>query len=857
MMKSTLKFYNVSSRFNESKNFMFDDIEAYVGNSALTINNFQYTEPNSQLSIVIHHAENYISRAHDFLYTYMSITNYNEDSDDEITFYYFIDSTTWVSSVSLQLNLTLDVLNSFKPSFNNIADEIDYAVSKRSKVARRHKDRYISKITPKVQRLITTNRISYDGTYSYFRIRAYIGNHKPIVSSITPSAVLYDSVEYIELLNDYYINLKVEDDLPALIISRIEYYFYLLVNKIDFLSEGTAPIKYKKREAIINDVKDDTNSHWYLIYRNREEIGVQVNPVECYIISDNPIRISYLGNGTIEPSDVSSSTYAYLFRSNLDNSNYTVNMKATIGGDLVTKYSVNIKPLQYIGKETVLVIGTPIAMDTYQEEMLSFKKITHEGVNKFNCQRLTYKYSLLGTTKYNESFTVTKEYLYIEEFEVVGITSNTFDLKYSSNGSISSLDNFTGTETISFAFTPTISDQLKTIADVDRTDEKLIKILALPYMPFEEEVQYNASTGYFINIPPNCEYDSTYNALKVTSLSTKLFNQIETPNSSQAYGFIDNKSVYRYDIPTYELKMNRTKIDPKLLHSDFYYQKVVYDTFNYMFKFEEYDSSSFFDDGGTQKSYYNFNVSKNSSGRFMMSFPSWKPNRAQLDYDSIMIINRNNEITLFNNAYLTYLRTAYNYDVKAKNRQQISSILSIGQNLSRILNPTDMSSLIGGAPGVITGTVNSIMAMNQAEDSLSAKMKQLEYQASNIINADDIDLLEAYSENKFKLEEYEVDEEMKKSLDDMFYYFGYISVENFKNEMMNSRVWFNYIQGEFELEKYSGLMKDEWINSIIEKFKNGVTYLHGNVVNGNVEYDVRQILENWESSVRDIEGDEE
>lgn len=40
-----------------------------------------------------------------------------------------------------------------------------------------------------------------------------------------------------------------------------------------------------------------------------------------------------------------------------------------------------------------------------------------------------------------------------------------------------------------------------------------------------------------------------------------------------------------------------------------------------------------------------------------------------IDYEDYLLVNRNNEETIFSNDYLNYIRTGYNYDKKARDRE--------------------------------------------------------------------------------------------------------------------------------------------------------------------------------------------
>ena len=111
------------------------------------------------------------------------------------------------------------------------------------------------------------------------------------------------------------------------------------------------------------------------------------------------------------------------------------------------------------------------------------------------------------------------------------------------------------------------------------------------------------------------------------------------------------------------------------------------------------------------------------------------------------------------------------------------------------------------------------------------------------MNADDIDLLYEYCQNKAKLCSYKVSEQMENILDDLFYYGGYISNEQ-KIPVVNSRYWFNYVQASLILEETNNLT-EEIENDIKEKFENGVTFMHLR----NNTFDLKQEKENMETSI--------
>lgn len=47
------------------------------------------------------------------------------------------------------------------------------------------------------------------------------------------------------------------------------------------------------------------------------------------------------------------------------------------------------------------------------------------------------------------------------------------------------------------------------------------------------------------------------------------------------------------------------------------------------------------------------------------------------DFENYMIVNRNNEESIFNNEYLNYVNNGYNYDKKARRLDVISDVIGI------------------------------------------------------------------------------------------------------------------------------------------------------------------------------------
>ena len=247
-------------------------------------------------------------------------------------------------------------------------------------------------------------------------------------------------------------------------------------------------------------------------------------------------------------------------------------------------------------------------------------------------------------------------------------------------------------------------------------------------------------------------------------------------------------------------------------------------------------------------------MSRNIVSKFLFKF-DFVYKHANEDYENIVAVSRNNEEVLYNSTYLNYIRTGYNYDLKAKERSETASGVGIGLSaLGLVLagiagvatgNPIAIGTAIASGVGLATSLVNQAKTIAQNEDNIQRKLAESQRQAVAVMNADDYDLLYAYSGNKAKLCYYEVSPQMKRVLDDLFYYCGY----NVNEQMIpntKSRYWFNFVQASLIVDDTANLTS-EIEDDIKEKFEQGVTFLHYHE-EWTDKFDFAQVKENWETN---------
>lgn len=114
--------------------------------------------------------------------------------------------------------------------------------------------------------------------------------------------------------------------------------------------------------------------------------------------------------------------------------------------------------------------------------------------------------------------------------------------------------------------------------------------------------------------------------------------------------------------------------ESKLYHSDFYTFKLVYDSFAREIPLEHIAYSS--EEPNLQATSFDvyFKPTNTINSKFafrfdfgtMVNFGTFKQT---IDYENYLLINRNNEETIFSNDYLNYIRNGYNYDQKVIERE--------------------------------------------------------------------------------------------------------------------------------------------------------------------------------------------
>lgn len=836
-----------NSKIIPEKNFKVDSLESYLATlSKETI--FDADDKNKSPQYIKHDLNLFvkINKTQATLNFFNSVNNYNymsiQNSDDSQPVYYFIIKKEWTAENTLGLILKMDTVNTFTP------ERSSFVISDRTLVDREHKDRltgrtYYDNIVPytftnkKEYRINPTPDDAFEISGVKMTIRKYDANgfleweienvgtiqcvRDTLFNPFIWTAQDNDTYQTVWEINSFdatggmnadfsngiYYTVEFEtapaggdiDDPSDIPFDKVRRVVFKRV--IDFNSEGLTPVKYHddtEDKEISADMRD-----WYLVYKNENAINPtnfeQVNPVNCLLCADLPITVKGLDGFAFATSGLNTSKNYYLFPF-----------------DLETFTNLNIS-INHSGTIKTLSMGRCICLYWDGSAWKSHWLVVAEPNYGESLYRLFY-YSIggieVGDLIYNAKWLYSGERENPADIYNKGIVASAY----------AEAVDLTGGGTYS----------VKDISSIDRTDSKLIKIIKLPYCPSNYTAEQEG-LGMF-------EYEAGSNLLKLRDLNTKFNNTFE----------FEFNPLNEFEMTVDHFKVNQARniiYESKLYHSDYRHYKFVYDSFGFTFQLEKVDTTNI-DEGVNLRIEFTMTTTINS--RFMFKFPQYVLKYSESDYDNVLPIARNNEIPLYNSAYITYLRTGYNYDVKSKNREQAVSVANtlltgVGAIASFIATPIAGPKAIAGGVGLTIATMKNIIGtantIATTEQNLEAKQTQLRAQAISVSGSDDVDLMSAYTNNKAKFELYEISPKMKKAMYDVFYYTGYISGV-MKVPNTTSRYWFNFVSCDLQLESNVNI-PDNCLADLKDCYKNGITVLHAH----GGEYDWNREKENWEVSL--------
>ena len=795
-MTSTLTLY-YSCLVEKDKNFALDNagapaIATYLSTlTSVSITRFQYVKQGLSISIKIDKAQTALEMGADtYDLNYCKIQN-----GDENPCYYFIISKKWISQETLQLVLAMDTINTFRY-------DIDYTISPKTFIKRQHKDRFTKYFHKNKQDEVIAQE---DNVTSYSASYTLIGDKQTIVSiEVVPSApgsVSVLDVTYTLENGILNVNITTDDGYAGdELFVTIKYNYTKIFRVIDLQPENINPLLYKKSETIFSENSLD----WYLIYMNQNDPSdTLVNPVYCFICASEQIQIAYSGGSqNIVPSNMVEDKIYYVRQPSLNPAD-EITLTTDDSTTFTTSRPGGSEALICFKRKNNKILVTLLSADNYGDISIpsptSWKETSFLSSDTNPLLVRIADVFLQDVAQVENNAYTTSQYITLQNASIL----------------------------------------INSIKDLDRTNSRIIKAIKLPYNPIN--MTYNSGIWDFDRTIYT--YDSTMRMIRLLDLSTKFDRDMVS---------LHNPLEILYDTPTYTDGINRAEsFESKLFHSAFFQSKFVYDSFGFSFALERVNLDNLMPQYESGINFtINYVVTSTINSRFMFTFTSYDCSGLEAqDYNNVLPIARNNEITLYNQQYINYLRNGFNYDVKNKERQQATNWIATG--LSAV---GSIASFVGGGPlgavagislatNTLTNLVGAINNTMQSETNLEAKQQQLKAQTSSVFGSDDVDLMSKYTQNRAKFEVYEVSSRMKKCLFDLFHYCGYVA--NFQDKPnISSRKMFNYVQASLVVNHTNNL-PTEIVDDIKEKFEAGVTFLH--LVNGT--FDFNQEKENIEVSI--------
>ena len=603
------------------------------------------------------------------------------------------------------------------------------------------------------------------------------------------------------------------------------------------------------------------NYDWYLIYKTRNNLSPDnpSNPIDCFLCANKKLKIS-------NDSGISSKTYTYAdfndgvyyYFNDLDNNNcivdgHTIGSKVTVVTNIKSSATNPYTRAERTLRGIVLYrSGTKLYYAYQFDNNIAYWDTYTDDFHVV--------LSTIGPTSFNTPEASNLPGKPMRTIDSVTITKGNF-FRYSSVYYPIPEQAYINANQTMAAYIGQTAVYTATYADIDKTDSRIVKIIKLPYAPCN--IGY-ANTIY--SFPAEWTYTNGYMKLNDASLSTEFLNQ--------RIGKVNLPELYAKEPTSFSVITPKDiKYESKLYHSDFYDFKLVYDSFVRDIKLENFETNMFdpdyvwkpnlttldidFKPTNTINSKFAFRIEtflSDPSGNY--DFADYKTTS---DYEKYLLISRNNEETIFNNDYLNYIRTGYNYDKKSKQEQSTKSwllgglqlaagvaTLAVGAAASGFTGGVSMAASIALVSGAISTFASNAYTQASNERSMQSKLASLAAQSSNVAGSDDADLLSYYNGNRLQIIKYKTEELQEQALYNLFFYCGY-KRDQMKIPDTNSRYWFNFVQCKPVFTEEGVTPYNDYIADVKSRYESGVTIYHHHPF--GTKWDWQQQYENWENSI--------
>ena len=547
---------------------------------------------------------------------------------------------------------------------------------------------------------------------------------------------------------------------------------------VDEVDEGITPLQLLKEDRKVVEFQQP-ELKWYLMYRTRKDLSTTdiSNPVECYAFANRELALTEVDtHKVVKPADLDSRLFYYC--------TYEENGAGKID----------------TGIQGVITLGE-LTRNTF---------VFYRDGNKIIWYTMSYNAD--GSfTEYTDTTTTADQLDFTKMIRARTRRWKTNQLSDILKGAIYPLG---------------VGDvYIQSLDDIDRTDSRIMKIIELPYAPFE--INHNSATDIW-TIPDGWEY--YYGLLRLKNLNSEFKNSVL---SLYLYEFTYNLPYSAGDSRLLEVPHSMER-ESKLYNSNFYTYKLAYDNFYAQVAFERFKNIQ----TPTPNISIEFKPTNTINSNMMFKWTVGGAKYRKIsDYEEFIPCNRNNEVSIFSNDYVNYIRTGYNYDKKIKISSDAQRWISLGGNVGitgalafagaglATAASGGIAAGVAAVAGVLNSLGKSITDQIQANASFKSKLAQLEAQATGVSGSDDIDLLNYYNGNKLHYITYEPTEKMKENLYDLFRYTGYATNVQ-KLPDLTSRCRYNFIQCEAKFLNEDEDVLKVYVDDIKARYNAGVTVYH-------------------------------
>ena len=631
-----------------------------------------------------------------------------------------------------------------------------------------------------------------------------------------------------------------------------------LIRRIDPESEQIQSLKILESNEKIQQSGDDLS--WYLIYKTRDNLSPDNpnNPIYCYTIADKPLTITK-GSGqsySITFQDLAEGFWYYF--TDIDNPYGSRKIKNPSVSPTPTEISFNSTGTDVVARKRE---GAFIRYIHYHGGLYYQHYEKKVDGNQGNYSTAFYT-DPAGPT--NVKFVAVGQGGYVDEAgqtaTEIEITTGNFLrlshedlLPYGVYGLIQKAK-----EKANIA-AGSVERKTITIKEVDKTDSRIVKIIKLPYAPCK--ITYDAQTKIY-TFPDEWNYESGRRRLEDGSLSTDFESRVAGVDIPELFikeakpSPIDSKDINR---------------ESKLYHSDFYTFKFVYDSFAREIPLEYIKYSS--EEPNLQATSFDvyFKPTNTINSKFAFRFDfgpmaNFGTFKQTIDYENYLLINRNNEETIFSNDYLNYIRNGYNYDQKVIERELekktrnlplsvwgklitaagsavFGSALAPNSVMSAASAGVSVTAALSQTQSIFTQCLDILDYMQSSADERQHKLDTLAAQSTAVSGSDDVDLLSYYNGNKLELKKYITEPQQREAIYKLLFYCGY-SHKTSGIPDLNSRYWFNFIQCKPVFNEEGNTPYNDYIDDIKSRYETGITVYHHHPGVGG--WDWNQQFENWE-----------